>query len=122
MYSFVRRTFMRVDGKTAAAAEIERFLLRLDTELRTATDVPVPNAYVKSNSLIFYNQDGNQIGYEFGNDGKVTRTEYQSGKSKVLMNDVELLQFSRFTPGLVEIVVTSGKVSVMTAVHVWNLQ
>lgn len=113
---------MRVDGKTAAAAEIERFLLRLDTELRTATDVPVPNAYVKSNSLIFYNQDGNQIGYEFGKDGKVTRTEYQTGKSKVLMTDVEHLQFSRFTPGLVEIVVTSGKVSVMTAVHVWNLQ
>ncbi|MBU1109442.1 MAG: prepilin-type N-terminal cleavage/methylation domain-containing protein, partial [Candidatus Riflebacteria bacterium] len=42
MYSFIRRTFVRVDGKSASSSEIERFLLRLDGELRSATDVTVP--------------------------------------------------------------------------------
>ncbi|MBU1107328.1 MAG: hypothetical protein KKB51_11715, partial [Candidatus Riflebacteria bacterium] len=61
------------------------------------------------------------IGYEFSDDGKVTRTEYLNDNKRVLMTNVSNLSFSRFSRGLVEISITGGPVSVLTAVHVWNL-
>lgn len=120
MYSFVRRTFMRVDGAAGASAEIERLLLRLDGELRSAREVVVPSSDARSESLVFYNKEGMQIGYEFA-AGKITRTDFHSRNSRVVMEEVDQFAFSRFSPGLIEILVSSRKVSVLSAVHVWNL-
>lgn len=120
MYSFIRRTFMRSDGKAAAAAEIERLLLHLDSELRSAREVVVPSSDARSESLIFIDKDGDQIGYEFADD-KVVRTRFADHSKKVVLDQAEMMAFSRFSPGLVEIVVSSRKVSVLSAVHVWNL-
>lgn len=120
MYSFIRRTFISVDGKAAACAKTERMLLRIDSELRSARDVIEPSSNTRAESLNFYTKEGNQISYEFA-DGKVTRTESQSGNSRVVLEKAEMVSFSRFSPGLVEILVSSQGVSVLTAVHVWNL-
>jgi type II secretory pathway component PulJ len=120
MYSFVRRTFMRSDGKAAAAAEIERLLLHLDSELRSAREVVVPSSDARSESLVFYDKEGNQIGYEFSK-GQVVRTRFADRSKKIVLEQAEMMAFSRFSPGLVEIVVSSRKVSVLSAVHVWNL-
>ncbi len=119
-YSFIRRTFIRVDGKGAASSEIERFLFRLDGELRSAREVIEPSSDSKSDKIVFYNSDGNQIGYKFSGS-KIIRTEFLNRKDRTIMEKVDTLSFSRFSPGLVEIVVSSQKVAVMTAVHVWNL-
>jgi len=81
MYSFIRRTFTRVDNKSAASSQIERFLLRLDSELRSATDVTVPASDARSNCLTFVNKEGNEISYEHTSDGKVLRSCY-SGSSQ----------------------------------------
>lgn len=120
MYSFIRRTFMRSDGKAAAAAEIERLLLHIDAELRSARDVVVPSSDARSESLVFYDKEGNQIGYDFAK-GQVVRTRFADQSKKVVLDQAEMMAFSRFSPGLVEIVVSSRKVSVLSAVHVWNL-
>ena len=121
MYSFIRRSFVRVDSKSAASSEIERFLLRLDNELRSARDVTVPASDVRSNCLTFVNKEGNEIAYEFSEDGTVTRIDFHNDSQRVLMHDVASLSFSRFTRGLVEISITIGQVPILTAIHVWNL-
>jgi len=121
MYSFIRRTFTRVDNKSVASSEIERFLLRLDSELRSATDVTVPASDARSNCLTFMNKDGNEISYEHADDGTVMRIDYQSDTQREIMHSVASLTFSRHTRGLVEVSITVGQVSVLTAVHVWNL-
>ncbi len=121
MFSFINRTFRRVDGNIASASEIERILLRLDGELRSATEVTAPPSDAMGNTLRFYNKDGYEIGYTFSEDGKLTRTDYWTKSSRVLLNGVTDLSFGRFSRGLVNIVISSGKVSVMTAIHVWNL-
>ena len=121
MYSFIRRTFVRVDSRSAASSEIERFLLRLDNELRSAKDVTSPASDAKSNCLTFVNKEGNEIGYEFTEDGTVVRTDFQNDNQRILMHDVASLSFSRFTRGLVEISITIGQVTILTAIHVWNL-
>lgn len=121
MYSFVRRTFTRVDSKSAASSEIERFLLRLDSELRTATDVTVPSSDARSSCLTFVNQAGNEISYEHTDDGTVLRTDYQSDTQREIMHNVASLTFSRHSRGMVEISINIGQVPVLTAIHVWNL-
>ncbi|NLF97640.1 MAG: prepilin-type N-terminal cleavage/methylation domain-containing protein [Candidatus Riflebacteria bacterium] len=121
MYSFIRRTFTRVDNKSAASSEIERFLLRLDSELRTASDVTVPSSDARSNCLTFVNQEGNEISYEHTEDETLIRTDYQSDTQREIMHGVASLTFSRHTRGLVEVSITVGQVSVLTAFHVWNL-
>jgi len=121
MYSFVRRTFVRVDGKSVSSSDIERFLLRLDGELRSATDVTNPPLDERGNRLNFYNKDGNEIGYELTEDGEIIRTEYLNDSQRVIMSNTSNLSFSRYSRGLVEISITAGQVSVLTAVHVWNL-
>lgn len=121
MYSFIRHTFGRVDNKSTASAKIERFLLRLDAELRTASDVTVPASDARSNCLTFVNKEGNEISYEFTEDKSVVCVDYQNDSQRVIMNNVASLSFSRFTRGLVEISITVGQVSVLTAAHVWSL-
>jgi len=120
-YSFIRRTFLRVDGKGNASAEIERFLLRLDDELRFAVDITEPRSEADSKSLLFTDGEGSKIGYELNDDGRVIRIDYRNMSKRTLISEVSSLRFIRKSPGLVAISITSNGFSVITAVHVWNL-
>lgn len=123
--SFIRRTFRKSDFKSTAINDIERFVLRLDGELSSALDIIVPLADEKSSRLRFTCSEGSEIEYAFSDDGEVTRTDLASKQKRVLMKNITELSFARFSRGLVQIIVSMGdktdRVSILSAIHVWNL-
>lgn len=120
-FSFISRTYSRVDNKTASTAELERFLLRIDQELRSASGVNDPGNGGQSDIIRFHDAEGSEITYSLTEEGKIIRTDQKSRDNRSIASNIKRLSFSRYNRGLVQILVVSENISLMTAVHVWNL-
>jgi type II secretory pathway pseudopilin PulG len=120
LFSFIRRTFKGVDAQTASVAEIERFLLVFNKEVGQALELVKPSFDSSSNVLRFYSGDGKEVGYEFTESGTLVRTDFVKKTSRTIMRGITDGHFSRFTQGLVQVLVCTDSISVINSVHVWN--
>ena len=120
MFSFIRRTFTKVDSASSSTSEIERFILRLDQEVKTTTNMSHPPINRQSNMLRFYSNENEEILYEFS-DKQLVKTNFAKNSKRTVIRGIDNLIFSRYMRNLLQIKVITKEAPIITAISLWNL-